>query len=404
MPQTIKMAGESRSPSLKWWDRIDPLTEILWKDTVRSSWESISVVRHSLEMHPDGSLRQVSENTYSPISVSQYELYNMRAIRVVAMLHEYQQLTTMQLATLLGESRQAVWQSLSALYDAGILMRLIPKWWRDDMTPEDSGSGSVWRLHRRSWKMKHWLNGLDGQEYGLVTNGTDILTHSVGEVTPTALRHNLMSAEIMIRAMEAVPGVIGAWGESHLQADNLMPHFQHTRDEVRKNVGDGAIITGSGRIIVIETSGSGMQKSGMTNANKIVEKAAAWTGICGKSDLDICVVFVEASVDPQLEAFMQNVKYGVEEVSRRFVSNKAYRDEGMSRVFAVDGRSWFPIARGVSSDFTSMNVRDARTGKFVSLVRPQDLNPDPTNDGVVNTLASLHTPWWVHNKLEDINE
>src|SRR5699024_6629017 len=169
---------------------------------------------------------------------------------------------TFQLSTMLGEGRRAVWNTMTELYSAGMVKRLTPDWW--DSTIDESGSGSIWRIDRSSWVTMKWFADLDNLEWILATNNVDPEQSTIGSNTPTALRHNLATIEIVLKAMEACPGVTGAWGEGHAYASMFYEQNKFELDDVRNNVGDAVLVSRSGKIIVLEVSGS--NRLGQTTA------------------------------------------------------------------------------------------------------------------------------------------
>lgn len=393
--EQVELLYEGRASSMPWWDRIDPVNEIEWKDLISTGWSEMSAYRHELVLDRKGILNHSVSPYWSPIARSDRALFNARAILIMSMLHEWNQLTTFQLATMLGEGRRAVWNTVSDLYSAGMVKRLTPDWWDDSI--EESGSGSIWRIDRSSWTTSRWFEGLDNLEWALGTNGADPDQASIGSNTPTALRHNLATIEIVLKAMEVCPAVVGAWGEAHAYSSMFYEQNKFELDEVRNNVGDAVIVSRSGKVIVLEVSGSN-RLGASTAGNKIVEKAAAWVAACGRSPLDLNVIFVDVSNNSRSYQFQSNVDYGVQKVSEKYASRNEVRKRGSSRVFVADARDWFPIARGISSEFQGLTALSTVTGEYRGVLSEED-ESIAQDDLVVNTLAALHTPWWIHQEV-----
>lgn len=397
MDEQVELLYASRAPTMQWWDRIDPVNEVEWKDLVSTGWTTMSAHRNDLVLDKRGYLTHQLSSHWSPIARSDRALYNARAILTMAMLHEWNQLSTFQLSTMLGEGRRAVWNTMAELYSAGMVKRLTPDWW--DSSVDESGSGSVWRIDRSSWTTMKWFSGLDNLEWALVTNNVDPEQSTIGSNTPTALRHNLATIEIILKAMESCPGIIGAWGEGHAYAASFYEQNRFELDDVRNNVGDAVLVSRAGKIIVLEVSGA--NRLGQTTAgNKIVEKAAAWVAACGKSELDLNVIFVDVSNRSRTQQFYANVDYGVRQVSEKYASQERIRRRGGKRVFAVDARDWFPIPRAIGKDFQTLKCLSTVTGEYGDLLTEGDNSMAAGSDPVINTLAALHTPWWIHQEID----
>lgn len=387
---------------MPFWERLDPVHEMSWSDTINSSWFTVGNVEHDYRVTPSGALEQYSHSVFSPIQLPQHRMYSPLMIQCVALLNEWNQLTTFQIATLLGVGRHKVWRYMNSLYDMGIVMRMIPSWWRDDETPEETGTGSIWRINRKSWTLSDWLEKLDPLNWMLLTNNADPRDGSVGSNSPMAMRHNVGMVDLIIKAMETIPEIVGGWGEAHCVPSLFYDQTQYETDAVRGNVGDGMLVTGNGKMIIFESSGSAsINKS--TSGNRLVEKAAAWTSICGKSDFDLNVVFLEMSTNPRMSHMTDNIKYGASEVSQKYVANRKIRERGQSKIFVANAWDWFPMARVLNEEFRSLTCVQPTTGQVVNLVDDSDRSIDPHNDVVVNTLAALHTPHWIHDPIQENN-
>lgn len=381
--------GSMAPQGLEWWNRIDPMYEISWKDMVGDGdrWESISVRQHAVDVDGRGFMHHFTDRFYSPIQVRANELHNYRTTTIMALLMEWHQLTTNQIMTFLGEPHTRVSRSLGFLHSAGILERLKPYWSRANSRGRD-GSGQVWRIAKRSPATEHFFNSLGNREWFMILNGSDPQDVS-GENTPTTLKHNLLAAEIALKAMEASPFIIGAWGEDKSRGSLFIPD-RESNSGVRNNVGDGVLITRDGRIIVLEvTTATARSKT----SSSIVDKAAAWATIAARSDLPLDVLFIDASPTPKPAKFTRLVRYGYQEVAKRYMTRATDRERGGARLHTADARRWFPLARAVSPQFTRLNCWSLGEEGFRDLVEPTPI--DVSSDVVVNTASALATPKWV---------
>lgn len=391
----IKMAYTSRAPTTPWFERIDPIHEVEWADLIKSSWQGIYSYNHHMAVDPTGHIYHDTSSHWSPIELSEKVMYSPNTILAMAMIHEWNALSTFQLSTLLGISRNKTWNLMKNLYSAGLVLRMIPEWWKG--TLQDSGSGALWKINRKSLQVQRWFEKLPNLEWALSTNGFDPSISTVGGTSPQAMRHNLAMMEIIIRSMEVCPGVVGGWGEGHTDSWMFYQQEEFESDDVRAAVADGSIVTKDGKVILFEASGSG---SANNKGRSLVAKAAAWTAICGKSPLDIYMVFVEISRDPNMYHFNRHITMGMEKVSGRYVSNIDVKARGQKRILTVDSRDWFPIVRGISEDFVNLRAWCPATLEYVDLA-PSSLVTDRESDVLVNTLSSLHTPRWIVDPIVD---
>lgn len=382
---------QSRSPGINYLDRIDPLYEIAWDDAIRTRWQDISTLEHVLATNTIGQIVHRDRMKWSPVSLSSAKQYHPNAIRLVALLGQFHQLTTLQLCTLLGTSVQQVWNAASNLYAAGVVERAIPEWWREDERPH-GGSGSLWRIDTRSPRLPEWLDGLEDLEWLLLTGGRDLTKGTAGSTSRTVIRHNVATTEIVTRALELCPGVLGAWGEAAATAELLMHGSKRSDEQLRRNIADAALVTRDGTVIVVETSGASNMDSTAVG-QRIADKAAAWGAVAARSDLPIKVLFVDASQHPRPGRFRWHVLRGVEG-SNRYLSRTRDQQTARRSVFVADAHDWFPIPSGVDLSFLTLRAWSPADDSLHDLV-PVDTQLDPSSDVVVNTLAALHTPTWV---------
>lgn len=381
----------------EWWNRIDPMYEIEWKSLVGDGdrWESVSVRQNSVDIDGRGFMHHFIDRFYSPIQVRANELYNYRTITIMSLLMEWHQLTTLQLMTFLGEPHGKVNRSLSALYSSGVIETLRPYWTRRRARDQDIGSGPVWRIDKRSPATEQFFNSLGNREWFMVLNGSDPASIS-GENTPTTLRHNLLSAEIALKALEASPHIIGAWGEDKAKAEFFIKATGTNRG-LRNNIGDGVLVCRDGKIIVLEvTTATARSKT----SSSIVDKAAAWATIAARTDFDLDVLFIDASTTPRPAKFTRLVRYGYQEVAKKYMTRLREREKGGSHLYTADARRWFPLERAVSPQFKRLNCWSLGHEGFVDMLGPVPM--DTGKDIVVNTASALITPRWVGRRYHNV--
>lgn len=390
------LIADSYAPSVTWLDRLDPMNELKWQDTVLARWTTTSTSNQTIGIGPDGILRDVTNYHFSPIHPTDFKLYSIWVIMAMSIMHNYTKVTTYQMATLLGVTPDKAYRIMDTMYSYGLVKRLIPQWW--DVHNEDvasSGTGVVWSLNRKDWSNRQWWDNLDPLSYALSANNVDPIQFTPGSGSPAALRHDLSTLDIMIKAMECIPEVVGTWGEAWAVPEFYYNPHAADVDMARNNIGDGVIVTNSGKIIVLEVSGS-FVRGNVDGKSQVVEKAAAWTSICGRTELDLNVVFVEITRNGNIKRLNEQVLFGVEAISKKYVSNSRMRERGANKIFTATAFDWFPIPRATTELFRRLRVFHPYSHNFVNLIDYAEAVPDMDKDIVLNTLASLHTPWWIN--------
>lgn len=389
-----------RENAMTFIDRIDPIHEVTWKDGVNLQWHGIRAVVEGFKISATGQIIHERRSEPSPIDLPPYRTHSNRAVQVVAQLAQYYQLSTFQIATLLGSTPNRIWRTTSALFGAGIIERAIPGWIEDGVAADrgHGGSGSVWRLAARTDRLDEWLSKLSDLEYALVTGGVDISMGTTSSRSASSVRHNLSAAEIMIRAQEMVPGVIGAWGEAFTSADMLLPPGVREGQDIRQNIGDGVLVTRDGKLIIIETSGAS-KLDNQLNGPRIQNKAAAWSIIAALSNLDITVIFVDIAHTPR-KRLQYYVKLGVESAAS-MISDTYLLQRGTSRIFAVDAWDWFPFELAIAEGFLTLEAWSPITNRYHDVI-PLDVPLRVEADPVLNTVAALHTPKWVLDPIRSL--
>lgn len=394
-----EMLVDSRAPIFPWYDRMDPLHQIGYRESLDLHWEMPSVYRRKYDIDQRGFVSEQWEQYPSPVFMSKRALYSPRPILAMASLYQYHHLTTFQLCALLGESRRSVWNSMSNLYAARVVKRSVPSWWQSNS--DYGGTGSVWAINYRSPEFERWLSGLSDVEYALLTGGSDPAEPPSGVQSITTVRHNLITAELCIRAMETCPSILGAWGDRFGSAEILYdPNYRFSdREKNRSNIGDAVLVTKDGGLVILEVVGSGvMAQSG--SGKRISDKAGAWVSIAARSDLDVSVIFMSSNQQDRFRTLERHVRLGVEHSSQEHIVDRSLRRKGQEKIFVASSEEWFPFPTGISAEFRTLNAFSPHFDEW------RDVVPDgesmelegalsASNDVVVNTLTSLHTPEWV---------
>lgn len=381
-----------RSPSaVSHLTRIDPVHEIRWEDGIDKQWNQIAVYKEALGATEDGRVRHKITPEFSPIRKSDYHLFSTRAILAMAAINEFEQLTTHQIATWLGVGVRAATITLNHLFEAGILQVMRPGW-MDDKDKKDVAS-PLWRIDRKSWTTVDWFGSLNHMEWALVTNGSDPEYSSIGATNQSAVRHNMASSELVLKAMEICPAVIGGWGERHAIWDMFVDPEKIGMD--LNVVGDSVVVTRDGKIIVFEVTTT---KDANRVGTDVAAKAAAWVTVAAYSDLNIHVVFADMTgTGTALNRISRMVLIGIEHEASKYIPHKDRLEHGQSRIHAFSGLDWFPMPRVASDDMRDLVVHRVIDGRRVQL---SNLGAEVRmDDHVVNTLAAMHVPFWIKNDV-----
>lgn len=392
--ETIEPLTRSKAPIYPWYERIDPMHEVVYRDTVTLGWESVSLPRWRMSVTPQGQLRMVQENRQSPIRESPHLLYSQISILAMSVLVQFHQASTLQIASFLGINRQRLWTHISALYRAGILKRTIPPWYTDVHDELANGSGSIWTIDRKGWPYQNWQADLGPVEWAMIF-GNDTVHHDTS--SPTTIRHNLVTTEIVLRALEACPAVIGSWGDRMTGAGVLYDKVESRQGEiVRSNVGDAALVLRDGQVIVIETVGANQISGRLSADDKLSAKAAGWVAITSRIDIPVKVLFVNVSASAKPWELEKYVRIGVEATSKKYVVSRTARERGQKNIYMVNGFHWFPMERMIDPMFEELEAYSIYHDRYEKLA-PRE-TPTKMIDHTVNAALALHTPSWLGGK------
>lgn len=404
------LSGESRRPDVMpvfqsrrklvaMLDRLDPFYEVEWIDALSTKWEGISVNRLAYSIDSYGTVSQNSDPVFAPIKTNASRLYTPLGIKSMAALAQFHQLTTYQLATLFEAHPNDIKRALTDLFAFGVIERAEPLWGdRDFQGRKDSGSGHLWRLSNHVPQLEEWMMQLEPLEAKLVAQGRDIAVGTNSSRGGSALRHNLAASELLIRAQESCPAVIGAWGEWATQGELFLNEEVRKRADLRKNIGDGAIVLKNGSIIVLETSGaSNLDDKG---GDKLEQKAAAWAAIAALTHLDLKIVFVNINSKAKMNRFEWRVMKGLSQIGRQ-ISNVDLQKKGVEAVFIANAYDWFPMPMTASVGFANLQSFHPIAKRYYDLA-PAVTSFDVNSDAMVNTVAALHTPKWVLRRVTNI--
>ena len=377
----------------RFYQRLDPIHEMAWEDMIGVKWEVISSEKNALTLDETGHLVHRMSYAFSPVMLSEADLYDHEVITAMSVVTEWSQITGSQIAAVLGTSTQRAEAIMLKCYTAGLVARLTPPWLDEDNDAK-TACGHVWRPLRNAWSFESFWKGVDSTSWVLGLNGYDPTVGMPGANAPSSFRHNVASFETALKAMECCPSVVGAWGEKRcVGTDFFDARSVSGSEEIRANIGDGMIVTKGGRLIILETAGTSGAMAADGN-NQIVQKAAMWTSVIARSKFDIAVVFLDISRRSSPAWLRRYAAVGVESLSKSYLVSDKARKEAAEKVFVVDSREWFPVARGVSESFLDMTawcVADRKRRPIID----EPMDAAVTDTHVVNTVAALATPPWV---------
>ena len=387
---------QTRRKSMGMVDRLDPFYEVEWLDAFSTKWTTIAATKLAYSVDNLGTIFPSSEAVFAPINSAENKVYTSVGIRCVASLAQFHQLTTYQLASLLDVRPLDVNRAMRDLFSYGVVENAVPTWLsKETHGRKDSGSGFLWRLSNVTERLELWVSRLTELEAKLVAQGRDIAVGTNSSRSGSSIRHNLAASELVIRAMESCPAVVGAWGETATIGSLFLSDEIKKRHDLRENIGDAAIVTKDGGIIVLETSGAtNLDDKG---GDKLEMKAAAWASIAALSDMDMKIVFVNINAAARMNKFEARVTNGLDKIGK-YITNTALQKKGVEAVFTANAYDWFPMPLTASKGFASLQVFHTKAKRYYDLA-PARTQFDINSDAMVNTVAALHTPSWVLRRV-----
>ena len=380
--------------------RLDPVYEIDWKSLIGIKWEEQCVYKYRYGSTPDGGITARREEIPAYIRQPKSLTHSPQAIKIVSMLHEWNTLTSFQIRTMLQDNP---WRYLKALFLSGVLLRATPDWFRNDT--RDSGTGALWRINKQSWALTQWESALTDLESMLTFNNIDYDFVPRGANSETSLRHNLIGAEVAIRAMEVIPDVIGYFGEPHCSGDDFLFEEIPVRNyqQLLDTVGDLSIITKSGDVIVFEIVGGNAARN---QSASIANKAAKWGVIIAHSPIPLKVVFLDSYNGgfSGKGALANALQYAAEKLMPSVMPRQRLVEEAKSRMFVATTMDWFPMPRNISTQFLTLQSTSPFDGLDYDLITEDTGVVARDYDVTINALASLATPSWIVRQPVSLNE
>lgn len=391
----VRTINRARIIPNSWLDRPDPYFDLEYMGgSTNHFWKEINISKNEVVVNPDGRIEVVKAKAFAPILNAKYYKRTKVHIRIIALMHSFQHASTVQIAAMLGMTVESVALELEELWSYGILFNTEP------ISKRPEAFGMVWSLNRSSWTLKHWVHGMSTLDRFLMTQGSDIFEYAVGSSSISSARHNVLMLELLIKSMEICPGIAGVWGERWTKGSAFVKTSNDSTKEVLRNsIGDGAIVTKDGKMIVFEMAGK-------TNISKtyikvLKDKVSGWAKIASLSNFDLKILFVNTSRDSRLnmERYTEHLRLGLVEAKSGFATSSQMEKMDQS-IFYADYKDWFNESRGVYEEFVSLTAVRAADRQKVQLA-PTSTPLDRDSNIIMNTSATLFHPRWIINYFED---
>lgn len=376
------------------WDRPDIFRTITYRDMLHMDFTSPKITFPSGVVQPSGIVSLQNVERSDNVLMSDKELYHYDVQKVFSLFSQFDTLLADQVSAFTGLSIQRSMECLTTLWSFGALERSTDKWKHFDTL------GYVWRMNRSSLSLRAYVNGMDNIPRVLTVGNSDIADNPPGSGTRTSLKHNLFTAEILLRVAESCDNVVGVWGDSFV-SEKLFHEHDPNAEVIRRSHADGAIVTKDGSVILVETVGD-IGSNKIANQS-LIDKAASWVGVIANSPLDVYVVFVDTTFYNSVRTTHNSLDIAFRKESRKFAPEQYSRERAISHVGVVGGSHWFPENGSMSRAGTRLLTYNPSTRRY----RPFDIpdvdfsTSERRRNVVVNTLTALHTPPWI---LENIKE
>lgn len=386
----------SPAPQMPWWERDDPYYEPeLFDDQPR--WEYRSTTVDTFRPNAAGQVRKVKAREPDFKALPARAHTARRPLQAVAALGQFHHMTTSQAAAVGGWNPTQVGRVLTPLWSAGLLERakFVPQEVVGPRAP------LVWQL-RASTELRQFQRDLDHQRWAAVTLGLNLATSGARNY----VRHNLLATEIMLRSLETIPTICGAWGEPLCDPYRLLPPGHPARpDSLASWRADLCLLREDGFRILIEVTAG-------TSEQAIRPKIRRWAKFLTRTTLNdagFAVVFLNAAPPGRHEHLAATLR----RIHESVVSFDGLAERGApvnpdqlrrirSQLLVGSWREWFPAIGSISERFAHLRcgyTADGSTWRTVDVADPSAMPFQPRDplawiDAVVNAGIAAHTPTW----------
>lgn len=377
-----------------YWERNDIFRMVKYQDFQNLPFQKIHITTPAEVILPSGKVSYESLIKTFHMNIPTHVKYNHNVIKVFSILYQFDTATDQQIRVMAGLTEEETNRALSVLYALKIVEVNAVEW------REQENLGKIWRfIHRKDPKVLEYFDGLPPLYQILIAGKTSINDelHAPGSGSRSAVKHNLLATETMIRIGEVAPNICGFWGDPFMSEEAF--HKIDPYAVNRGSWGDGAFVTKNGTIIVLEVVGSVVNVRGQ--AKTIAEKAASWVGVIANSPLDIKVLFVNTTWTDDKNVMPRSVNLGLKKLSPKYAPNEYAREKAMKHIGIVDARKWFPEPGACSFAATCLTayVPILRAFKRFDEPDPDYCTVPMRRDVVMNTVAAMHTPEWMGNVI-----
>ena len=360
---------ESRSKYMPWFDRFE-ITHTGYALNNVYSWHASSSKELERVLGPRGP-KWVSrkKNDFEPIPKRLFNTDGGRLERTIAIFSSWRVLTSQQFSAISGMEPRNSRDFLTRLHRYGLLEQgHISRDGTDTRPPR------LWRL-RQGMELKGYLNALPDERK------IRILNH-IGIMSGGHDRHDLIAAEIAIRASETMPRLQGVLGERLSGAKELLPDQPDITSR-----GDLTIVRSDGLNIVIEVTTQ-------PGVRTVKEKMARWGRLLGErggvNNTGLAVVFLVANHEKEagtLTTLQRSHDKALTPMGLEKEGNPASPNivkAARASVFVAHMNEWFPSPWFISKDFVNLQIHYAtKAGSWDhetrSLMNDLPFNPTNTN-------------------------
>ena len=358
---------ESRAKYMPWFDRFE-IAHTGFALSNIYSWTSSAMLGLKRVMGPRGPRwAEAKKDDFEPIPSRLANTVGGRLERSVGAFTSWRVLTTQQYSAITGFEPRNARDFLNKMFRYGLVERGTMS--RDGTYARPP---RLWRL-RQGPELRSYLETLPEERR------IRLLTH-VGTMSGGHDRHDLIAAEIAIRAAETMPSLQGVLGERLSGARELLPDQPDINSR-----GDLTIVRSDGLNIVVEVTTQ-------PGVRQVREKMARWGRLLGErggvNNTGIAVVFLVANHERSagtLSTLQRNHDKALtpEDVAKD--GNPAAPNivkAARASIFVAHMEEWFPAPWFISNDFVNLQIHYAtKPGAWDHETRSlmHDLPFKPTN-------------------------
>lgn len=379
------------------WERPDIFRKIMTRDVSRVIFIDPEVISPAQVVNPSGMVNFKMTSSPSSISLPDNVLYHHNVQKVFSVLLHFDTMLEHQVAAFAGIDLDEARRCLRVLHSARVIQRTSERSWK-----YNHEYGPIWRMNLRSVKVAAYYDGMDALSRMLLAGGGEKLEYNIppGAGARLSIKHNLHTAEIMLRIAEASDNIIGVWGD-YFAAESLF-HDYMVGAKKRDSHGDAIAVTKDGSIIIFEVVGAVSSKRGAINS--VINKAASWVGVIASSELDISVVFVDTTWHQDRKKIVNAIDVGVRKESKAYAPDEFRRQKALSHIGIVNAAWWFPDDTGSHSEsMTRIGGYCPATYSYKAFDEPDPFFSDSETrkNLVINSVSALHTPPWMTDSIKE---